>query len=80
MADLTIKNLPDEVHQRLKEVAARNWRSLNSEITHRLEGSLGVGPLDPERLLARARAVRERQSLPYLTDEDLRVARESGRK
>lgn len=79
MADITIKNLPDEVHQRLKEVAARNRRSLNSEIIHRLERSVGTGPVDPERLLARARAVRERAALPYLTDEDLAAARESGR-
>jgi len=79
MANLTIKNLPDAVHQRLKEIAALNRRSLNSEIIHRLERSVGTAPVDTEGLLARVRAVRERAALPYLTDEDLRAARESGR-
>ena len=37
MATLTLKNIPDELHARLKESAERNRRSLNSEILVRLE-------------------------------------------
>jgi len=32
MATLTIRNLPDEVHARLREQARRNRRSLNQEV------------------------------------------------
>jgi plasmid stability protein len=32
MANLTVRNLPDEVHERLKEQAKRNRRSLNQEV------------------------------------------------
>lgn len=79
MANITIKNVPDPLYERLKEVAARSRRSLNSEIIMRLERSMGAAPADPEALLARARAVRERLQVPYLTDEELLEAREEGR-
>jgi hypothetical protein len=48
-------------------------------VIHRLEASLGAAPLEVDELLDRARTVRERASLPYLTDEALRAAREEGR-
>ena len=37
MPTLTLKNIPDGLHARLKASAARNRRSLNSEILFRLE-------------------------------------------
>lgn len=79
MTNLTIKNLPDDLHERLTEMARRNRRSLNSEVIHRLERSLGATAVDPEALLVRARAVREGADLPYLTPAALRAARDQGR-
>ncbi|MGK7312679.1 MAG: FitA-like ribbon-helix-helix domain-containing protein [Candidatus Longimicrobiales bacterium M2_2A_002] len=79
MANITLKNVPDELYERLKAVAARRRRSLNSEIIVRLERSLGAGPVDSDALLARTRAVRERLRVPYLTDAQLRAARDEGR-
>ena len=79
MASLTIKNVPEPLYRRLKETAQRSRRSLNSEIIHRLERSLGVAPVDTDALLARTRAVRERGDLPYLTDRELREKRDEGR-
>ena len=79
MSTLTIKNLPDGLHRRLKEIAERNRRSLNSEVIHLLERSLDAAPVDPRSLLVRARAVREKADLPYLTDAALRAARDEGR-
>ncbi|MFW5951384.1 MAG: FitA-like ribbon-helix-helix domain-containing protein [Gemmatimonadota bacterium] len=79
MASITIKNVPDPLYARLKEVAARNRRSLNSEVIVQLERALGASAADAEALLARARAVRERGGIPYLTDDELRSAREEGR-
>ena len=77
--NLTIKNLPAEVYERLKAAAARERRSLNSEVIRRLEESVGAAPIDVEALLARARELRERNRVPYLTDEALRAARDEGR-
>jgi len=56
MPTLTLKNIPDELHARLKASAERNRRSLNSEILVRLEQDLCRPVLDPlvhaERLRA----------------------------
>ena len=79
MASVTIKNIPESLFGRLKAAAERNRRSLNAEVILRLEQSLGEAPVDAARLVAEARAVRERGTLPYLTDAALREAREEGR-
>ena len=79
MPNLTIKNLPNDLYLRLKEAAERGRRSLNSEVLHRLEQSVGSEPLDVDDLLAEVRAVRERNRVPYLTEDALRAARDGGR-
>lgn len=44
MLTITLKNIPDELHRRLREIAARHHRSLNKEIIAQLEaGVLGRG-------------------------------------
>lgn len=72
MANITVKNVPDALYERLKDAAARNRRSINSEVIVQLERALGAGAVDAEALLVRARAVRERGAIPYLTDARLR--------
>ena len=47
MPTLTLKNIPDGLHARLKASAARNRRSLNSEILVRLEQDVSRPVLDP---------------------------------
>ncbi len=80
MATLTIKNLPDELYARLKARAAEHRRSLNSEAILAVERALTEGPAeDPARLLAALRRSRARLKGVYLTDRELRAARESGR-
>jgi plasmid stability protein len=55
---LTLKNIPDEVYQRLKASAETHRRSLNSEAIVCLESVLLPGRMDPGERLARARALR----------------------
>jgi plasmid stability protein len=55
---LTLKNVPDEVYQRLKASAEVHRRSLNSEAIVCLESVLLPGRIDPGERLARARALR----------------------
>lgn len=59
---LTLKNIPDEVYERLREVAAMNKRSLNNEAIVCLETALMPGHLRPDERLERIRALRA--SLP----------------
>jgi len=79
MASLTLKNIPDELYARLKRSAAGHKRSINSEVLVCLEKVLQPRRVDPDSLLARARAIRGRLGNVYLTDRDLREAKNSGR-
>ena len=50
MLNLTLKNIPEEVHAVLKESAEKNRRSLNSEILARLERDVSAPKVDRARL------------------------------
>ncbi len=53
MLNLTLRNIPTELHARLKESAERNRRSLNSEILARLESDFSAPVVErEERVLA----------------------------
>ncbi len=79
MPTLTIKNLPRNLHKRLKESAALHRRSMNSEAIVCLERTLMSTPVDPKEFLARVRALRERTPELFVTEEDLRKAKNEGR-
>lgn len=79
MPTLTIKGMPDTLYRRLKERAAANRRSLNSEILVALEQAVTSPSPNAEALLARADALRANLSTPRLTDAQLRAAKNSGR-
>lgn len=78
MSTVTLKDVPERLHRRLKARARENRRSLNSEIISRLEEAASVQKLDPDALLARAGAMRSRVA-GRLTDKDLAASRQSGR-
>lgn len=62
---LTIRNIPESVHRRLKERAAQEGRSLNSEIVRVLEESVGTS-IDEKR----AAHERIRQKRKPIVSED----------
>jgi plasmid stability protein len=76
---MTLKNVPDELYQRLKDSADRHRRSLNSEAIVCLERALQSERVDPQTLLSRARALRDRTPELFVTDAELRAARDEGR-
>lgn len=53
---ITLKNIPDDVYERLRESAAVNKRSLNNEAIVCLESALLPGHLPPAERLERIRA------------------------
>lgn len=55
MLNLTLKNIPKDLHARLRESAEKNRRSLNSEILARLESDFAAPVVDAE---AHARGLR----------------------
>ena len=58
MITITIKGLSKEAHLALKKRAVTHGRSLNTEAIAVLESSVRSVPVDPQALLARARAHR----------------------
>jgi hypothetical protein len=52
---------------------------MNSEAIVCLERTLMSTPVDPEEFLARVRALRERTPELFVTEEDLRKAKNEGR-
>lgn len=47
MTDLLIRQIPDELHTKLKESARANRRSMNQEVLVLLERSLGEETAEP---------------------------------
>jgi antitoxin FitA len=86
MATITLKDVPEELHRRLKEQAARHRRSLNREVIFCLEVAVGgavtgVRSVDPEAFLAevrRSRKTMEERGV-WITEESLRAGIEEGR-
>lgn len=76
---LTLKNIPDDVYQRLKASAEAHRRSLNSEAIVCLESVLVFGRVSTGERLARARALRA--TLPKLRfrAKDIDVFKREGR-
>lgn len=77
---LTLKNIPDEVYERLRASADSNRRSLNSEAIVCLEAVLLPGRVAPAERLQRARALRA--ALPAKAKfkaKDIDAAKREGR-
>jgi antitoxin FitA len=56
MPTLTLKNIPDDLHARLKASAEKNRRSLNSEVLARLERDFAAPTVDPDALARELKA------------------------
>lgn len=80
MPNLTLKNIPDDLYEMLKEAAGRHHRSLNSELIACLEKSLRPNRLTPKQIVANARMVRARVNAKKISAKDIDDAKNSGRR
>jgi antitoxin FitA len=55
--NMTLKNIPDELYERLKFNAQLNHRSLNGEVIMRLDNSLQKPRMPASERVARAKAL-----------------------
>lgn len=76
---MTLKNIPDEVYDRLKASAETHRRSLNSEAIVCLETVLLPGRVDPGERIARARALRATLPKTKFKVRDIDVLKREGR-
>ncbi len=78
MANLTVKNLPDDLYEKLKSQAHTNRRSIAAEVTVLLERALGERATKEEDLHRRAERLRE-QTPAHLSEETRQEAIRRGR-
>ena len=79
MANITVKNIPADLYEHLKESAGANHRSINGEIIACIERAVGSQRIDVEAILAEARQLREKWKGPPITDAELTEAKRAGR-
>ncbi len=79
MATITVKNIPDDLYQALKQAAEANHRSLNREIIARIEETLRRDRPDVADILARARRSQAWTASTPLTAAEIDEAISAGR-
>jgi plasmid stability protein len=77
MPNLTLKRVPDEIHERLKERAERHRRSMNSEAIRILERALTPSRMSAEEAIARAEELNDRigKTFPDIVNDAKRKGR-----
>jgi len=80
MATLTIKNIPEEVYERLKRRAKFRRRSINQEVIAVIERALETPPIDVDATLKRTQKIRELTAQYRTRDDELEQWKNEGRK
>ena len=79
MATVTVKNIPDELYERLKTAAEINRRSINSEIIVCIENAVASRRINPDEVLENARRLRRLTAGHSISDEEFNQAKAEGR-
>jgi plasmid stability protein len=79
MPTITVKNIPEDLYERLKQAARAHRRSINSEVIVCIEKAVGTHKVDVEAEIASARELREKTGDYVLTDDDLDRFKSDGR-
>lgn len=80
MANITLKNIPDELYAKIKDSAKRNRRSINNEMIIWMERAAGMAAKpDVEGRIARARALRAQVQGFIANADEITKAKNEGR-
>ncbi|GAB6095166.1 hypothetical protein JCM14469_14180 [Desulfatiferula olefinivorans] len=79
MPSITVKNIPQELYDKLKTTAVLNHRSLNNEMIHCLESVLMPRRLTVADKLLRAKRIRTQLSEDLFDPDEIKKAIEEGR-
>ena len=79
MASITLKNIPEDIYERLKASAKIHRRSLNSELINCLEVVLKPRRISAEEHLERLRKIRPAISPGAVSADEIRQAINEGR-
>ncbi len=78
MASLTIKNIPDNLYEHLKQAAAIHHRSINSELIVCLERALLPTKVSALDLKGSAQRLRSRVNTSAFIIDDINAAKQEG--
>jgi len=78
MATLTIRNVPNELHEALKERARKNRRSVNQEVIAELAAVARVEEASGNVVIEKIREMRSRMK-GFMTAEEIDAAKKEGR-
>lgn len=78
-ANFTLKNIPDDVFEKVKRRADRNHRSINGEIIAILDEATAPRRFDSAEFLARARELRARTRGALIDQDFVDAAKRDGR-
>ena len=79
MATITLKNIPEPTYNMVKQLAAENHRSINSEIIHLIEKATKSTKIDPNQHLVLSRKLREKSKSIIISDTALTDMKNEGR-
>lgn len=80
MVTITVKNIPEDLYERIKFQAKANRRSINSEILSIFEKSVpDRTPMDVAEILERARKVRDLTAPYTITADEIDRWKKEGR-
>jgi plasmid stability protein len=79
MASITIKNIPDDLYEQLKQAANDHHRSVNSELIYCLEKVLVPTKLSAMDIKESARLLRQRVLTQPIDAEEISSAKNEGR-
>lgn len=79
MANLNLKNIPDDLYDRLKQSASANRRSINSELIVCLEKNFLPQRVSVDENLNKIRALRKRVNAKKISAKEITNAKHLGR-
>ena len=79
MPTITVKNIPADLYERLKQAARAHRRSINSEIIVYIERAVLAEKVDPEAIIARARKLRAKTVGSPIRNDELDHEKGAGR-
>ena len=78
MATVTVKNIPDELYERLKSVAEMNRRSINTQITMCIENAVMSRRIDFDKMLENALGLRQWTAGRLISDKEFNQVKAEG--
>ena len=79
MASITLKNIPDDLYERLEAAARAHHRSVDGELIRCLEKVLKPRPVSPRERLERLRRVRPDIPPSAVSTDEIQEAIDQGR-